>query len=125
MSLVLLPVTFSMTFESVQRLVRIEEWAFRESELNGIIIPSSVEVIGCRCFSRCKSLLSVTFKSVSRLVRIEKWAFRETGSRNVVIPSSIVERPFRSAVWKASRWVGVCSHVPEQLSLLAMSPLNQ
>jgi hypothetical protein len=37
-----------------------------------IVIPSSVEMLGERCFSGCRSLSSITFESGSRLSRIEE-----------------------------------------------------
>jgi hypothetical protein len=40
-----------------------------------IIIPSSVEVVGEKCFSDCTSLSSVKFKSKSRLRQVGRDAF--------------------------------------------------
>jgi hypothetical protein len=54
-----------------------------------MILPSSVEVLGERCFSHCGSLSSITFESGSRLSRIEKWTFSQTGLIDIVIPSSV------------------------------------
>jgi hypothetical protein len=54
-----------------------------------IIIPSSVEVLGEKCFYECRSLSLVTFESGSRLSRIEKLAFYRTGLIEIIIPSSV------------------------------------
>jgi hypothetical protein len=76
-------------FEQGSKLVRIDESAFRGSELQAIVIPCSVEILGPSCFCWCKSLISVTFESKSRLVRIEEFAFCGSGLRNIVIPPSV------------------------------------
>jgi hypothetical protein len=54
-----------------------------------IIVPSSVEVLGEKCFLYCESLSLVIFESGSRLSRIEKLAFSETGLVEIIIPSSV------------------------------------
>jgi RNase P/RNase MRP subunit POP5 len=69
--------------------VRIEEKTFQESGLCNLVIPSSVEVLGPRCFYKCMSLVSITFESTSRLIEIEKEAFYESGLRTIIIPSSV------------------------------------
>jgi hypothetical protein len=40
-----------------------------------VIIPSSVEVLGERCFEECRSLCSVIFESGSRLWEVGEGAF--------------------------------------------------
>jgi hypothetical protein len=70
-------------------LSRIENAAFRLTGLVEIIVPSSVEILGERCFSLCKSLSSVAFESGSRLSRIEKEAFDQTGLIEIILPSSV------------------------------------
>jgi hypothetical protein len=62
---------------------------FIETGLIEIVIPSSVEIIGERCFFQCRSLTSVTFESGSRLSRIANRVFCETGLINIVIPASV------------------------------------
>jgi hypothetical protein len=56
-------------------LVRIEASAFCGSGLNAIIIPSSVEILGEKCFFNCGLLQSVTFDPQSRLRELGKDAF--------------------------------------------------
>jgi hypothetical protein len=53
------------------------------------MIPNSVEILGSRCFSNCKSLSSITFESNSRLTRIESEAFSESSLRSILIPNSV------------------------------------
>jgi hypothetical protein len=62
-------------FENESKLVRIEENGFSGSGLTHILIPWSVEVLGMRCFLKCRSLVSIAFEPNSRLVRIEEAAF--------------------------------------------------
>jgi hypothetical protein len=52
---------------------------FRESELQSIVIPSSVFVLGKHRLCLCKSLESVTFESGSGLERIKESAFEWEG----------------------------------------------
>jgi hypothetical protein len=54
-----------------------------------IILPSSIEILGERCFAECRSLSSVTFESGSRLLRIGGGAFGGTGLVEIVIPASV------------------------------------
>jgi hypothetical protein len=69
------------------QLIRIESDAFSCSSLQSIVIPSSVEILGSSCFSRCESLSSISFESNSRLIRIEPGAFSGCDIR-AVIPST-------------------------------------
>jgi hypothetical protein len=64
-----------MTFESDSRLERIEEYAFYESGLKSIKIPSSLVVFDKSIFCGCKSLESVTFESDSRLEPLNERPF--------------------------------------------------
>jgi hypothetical protein len=57
----------SIVFESNSRLTRIESNAFASSSLQSIVIPSPVRILGSKCFSSCKSLLSISFESNSQL----------------------------------------------------------
>jgi hypothetical protein len=54
-----------------------------------IILPSSVDILGEKCFSEHKSLSSVRFESGSRLSQIEKEAFSETGLVEIILPGSV------------------------------------
>jgi hypothetical protein len=76
-------------FEQSSNLVRIDESAFRESGLQAIVIPWSIEMLGSCCFAWFKSLTSITFESTSRLMGTEKSAFRENGLQDIVIPCSV------------------------------------
>jgi hypothetical protein len=52
-------------------LLRIEKYAFNETGLVEMIVPSSVAFLGDRCFAKCKSLSSVRFGSWSKIVSFE------------------------------------------------------
>jgi dextranase len=67
----------------------MEESTFQGSGLPGIVLPSSVEVLGEWCFSGCPSLTSITFESGSKLQRIEESAFKGSGLLSIEIPSSV------------------------------------
>lgn len=60
-----------------------------ETEITGVIIPSSVLTIKEDAFSKCTSLGSVTFEG-NGLRTIEKWAFnRCTSLTSITIPDSV------------------------------------
>jgi hypothetical protein len=82
------PLLVLVTFESSSRLLRIGEWGFQLTVLIEIIVPSSIEVLGEKCFYECRSHSSVTFESGSRLSRIEKDAFFEAGLVEIILPES-------------------------------------
>jgi hypothetical protein len=58
--------------------VRIEDEAFQVTGLSEIVIPSSVEQLGEKCFCNCAQLQSVTSERESRLRHIGKDAFKGT-----------------------------------------------
>jgi hypothetical protein len=51
----------SIVIENVSKLEKINSEAFQKTALNFFTIPSSVEVLGEKCFSHCGSLSSVRF----------------------------------------------------------------
>jgi uncharacterized protein YuzB (UPF0349 family) len=53
------------------------------------MIPSSVKIVGSKCFSYCKSLSSITFESNSHLTRIESEAFSHSSLQSIVIPRNV------------------------------------
>jgi hypothetical protein len=58
--------------------------------LQSICIPSSVQVLCCRCFAQCRALSSVTFEQNSRLTRIENRTFCDCKAlKSICIPESI------------------------------------
>jgi hypothetical protein len=62
-----------VTFESESKLQRIGKEAFTGTCIKRIQIPPSVEFIGKRCFSDCKSLEEIIFEGSVK--RIGKKAF--------------------------------------------------
>jgi hypothetical protein len=50
----------------------------------------NVEILGSKCFYRCKSLSSITFESNSHLARIESQPFYESLLQSILIPSTIL-----------------------------------
>jgi hypothetical protein len=70
-------------------LTQIEDEAFSFSSLQSILIPSSVEILGSKCFLWCKSLSSITFESNSRLARIESEAFSFSSLQSISIPRNV------------------------------------
>jgi hypothetical protein len=84
----------SVTFESLSKLVRIEEFAFFQSGLVCIVIPSSVASFGHECFSNCQRLRSVTFERGSRLRQVGQNVFAGSAISPVLQLSRLsVDRP--------------------------------
>jgi hypothetical protein len=61
-------------------LLCIERAAFSESALVLIHLPSSVEIIGERCFADSQSLVSIIIPSSSRLSRLSDAKFGKSSS---------------------------------------------
>jgi hypothetical protein len=82
----------SVIFESDSTLSFIDDWAFEESSLVSICIPSSTEKLGHACFWACRSLLTVTFEPGCKLSCIESDTFGNcTSLSSICIPSSVDE----------------------------------
>lgn len=54
--------------------VGIADWAFRGSDIEELIIPDSVKIVGNQAFENCSSLISVNIGS--GVQRVGTWAFR-------------------------------------------------
>jgi hypothetical protein len=76
-----------VTFEFGSQLKRIEERAFAETGLTGILIPRNVEVIGGECFCFCEHLKSVIFEQGSCLKELKESVFRKTAVSEIEIPA--------------------------------------
>jgi hypothetical protein len=80
-----------VTFEKGCHLSRLEDSTFLGcSSLSSICIPSSVDIIGQKCFDSCASLSRVTFEDDSKLSRIERDAFRDCFSlTSICLPATV------------------------------------
>jgi predicted metal-binding protein len=59
------------------------------SKLSEIEIGRSIEILGSKCFSDCKSLSSITFESQSLLTQIESEAFAKSSLQSILIPRNV------------------------------------
>jgi hypothetical protein len=57
--------------------------------LRMIVIPKSIEILCCECFSGCKSFEMIRFESPSTLTRIESRAFSSSGLKQIEIPGMV------------------------------------
>jgi hypothetical protein len=81
-----------VVFANGSRLREIEDAAFFScSDLRGLAVPASVEIIGDRCFQNCSRLCRVTFEGISRLRRIGGLAFSGCNIDAITIPASTRE----------------------------------
>jgi hypothetical protein len=80
-------VAFAFMFENGSRLREIGEEAFSESELRAVSVPSSVEILGDRCFENCPLLQKVTFEEPPRLKKIVSRAFARSRLQSFTIPA--------------------------------------
>jgi hypothetical protein len=79
-------------FASGSRLREIGEEAFSQAiYLSSITVPSSVEIIGDRCFESCGQLEIVTFEDISNLNIIGERSFASTRIKSFTIPASVNE----------------------------------
>jgi hypothetical protein len=81
----------TVIFASGSRLREIGEEAFFYSKLNAITVPSSVEILGDRCFEHCPHLAKVAFVEISNLKTIGQRAFAFSRIRSFTIPASTNE----------------------------------
>eukprot|EP00588_Corethron_pennatum_P008983 CAMPEP_0194265538 /NCGR_PEP_ID=MMETSP0169-20130528/744_1 /TAXON_ID=218684 /ORGANISM="Corethron pennatum, Strain L29A3" /LENGTH=631 /DNA_ID=CAMNT_0039006021 /DNA_START=208 /DNA_END=2100 /DNA_ORIENTATION=+ len=79
----------SITFEAGSTLKEIGKECFRQSDLQSILIPSSVTSVGASSFLNTKSLSSVTFEANSLLEGIGVSAFSECGIITMDIPDRV------------------------------------
>ena len=71
------------TVESIGR------WAFSETEISKIHIPSSVTVIECGAFFKCRHLKTITLSE--GLEFIAAWAFQGCPIKEIKLPESLIE----------------------------------
>ena len=77
-------------FERDPELSDIGSFVFcNNSNLESIIIPSTVKKIGKFCFSYCDRLKSVEFAPDSILESIGAYAFHDSGLESIIIPSTV------------------------------------
>jgi hypothetical protein len=67
----------------------IQSAVIENENLDFLVIPDSVGLLGTNCFYGCKSLSWVIFESDSRLSRIEKEVFGQTGPLEIILPSLV------------------------------------
>ena len=69
----------------------INNFAFSNTSIEKISIPSNVVKIGKQAFSECKKLKTIEFGKNSRLNSIEEFAFQKSSLENLSIPSCVSE----------------------------------
>jgi hypothetical protein len=81
-----------ISFESESRLREIGEDAFsRCYSVTEVTIPSSVEILGDRCFKGCYKMATISFVENSKLKKIGERAFAGCGMISITIPASTEE----------------------------------
>ena len=63
---------------------------FRDCNIESVVVPISVRVIGFDAFRGCARLRRVTFQPGSMLEGIGEGCFYESGLEEIAIPSSVV-----------------------------------
>jgi hypothetical protein len=81
----------AIIFARGSRLREIEEEAFSHSCFKSFTVPSSVEILGDRCFEDSKYLSRVTFEEKSKLKKIGEQAFAGSKIQSITIPASVNE----------------------------------
>jgi hypothetical protein len=79
----------SVIFEDNSHLSEIAERAFSSTEVEIIVLPSSLEIIGRSAFALCSKLSNVAFEDDSKLKRIEERAFSSTALTEMHIPAAV------------------------------------
>lgn len=73
--------------EDTYRVVSIEEKAFSGSDIEGVTIPESVNVIGKQAFEECRNLTALSLSGGNS--KIEEFAFYGSGITNLKIPEGV------------------------------------
>ena len=68
---------------------RIENYAFSDTSIEAITIPSGIEVFGKCAFQYCFFLTKIEFEKNSKLQIIEKDAFQSSKIKSITIPSEV------------------------------------
>ena len=72
------------------KITKIPDYAFFETKIKSITIPSNIKKIGACAFYRCESLTSITIPD--SVTKVEDWAFAYCESlTNITIPNSVTE----------------------------------
>lgn len=71
-------------------LEAVGAWWFADSDIEKVLIPSTVREIGNRAFFHCKKLREVVFAPDSQLETIGNFCFYDCGPEEVVIPKSVL-----------------------------------
>lgn len=79
----------SVSFESGCEITEVGEYAFSESSITSITIPSSITQLGDSSFYKCKSLTSLKFDDNLSLTTIGESMFENTSIEELVVPTSI------------------------------------
>jgi hypothetical protein len=78
----------TVTFASGSRLREIGEEAFSHcSGFTALSIPSSVEILGDRCFENCGEVTTITFEAPSKVKKIGERAFAFSSIQSFTIPA--------------------------------------
>ena len=79
-----------VSFEPETMLIEIGEKAFEKTDIESIIIPKSVRVIGEKAFSDCKKLYGLAFEQCSELREIQQGAFGNCFNlHNIILPENV------------------------------------
>lgn len=77
------------TFVIPGSVTAIGQWAFVDSQLQTLNIPSTVSTLGAYTFARSTRLTEVTFSANSTVTRIPNAAFQSSGLLRITIPASV------------------------------------
>ena len=79
-----------VSYEPESMLEEIGESAFEKTEIESMIIPRSVRIIGEKAFKGCKRFYSLAFEQNAELIEIQQEAFKDcTNLHNIVIPENV------------------------------------
>ena len=70
-------------------LETVRDCQFSGSDVDSVIVPVSVTVLGSGAFSICEQLREIVFAHGSRLKTIESNCFVQSGLRKIIIPKNV------------------------------------
>jgi len=101
-------------------VTEIGSYAFANTGITSVTLPSSIKIIGDNAFSDCKTLTKVNFPE--GLTQIGKSAFSNTGMNSLVLPSSL--KSIGDSAFSGCKSLAVKVNIPQGVTDIGSSAFS-